>query len=172
MSIHSAKDDKRKAYEDNNVTNASNPSKTTLQISNSSSTTIMLQTAKATVLNPEENHSTEKPLLFDSCSRRAYLTDDLKRKLHLKKVRTEAILLKCFASEEGVLTELDVVQICIKRKLKVINTYIASCVPFICSLIRNQNIDFPENPTKHLQRLQFSDTYDNSNKPVNIRLFL
>ena len=86
MNICSAKYDKRKIHADNNVTDASTPSQTTLQISNSSSTTIILQTAKATVLNPEENHSTETRLLFDSCSQSTYCTDDLKRKLNLKKV--------------------------------------------------------------------------------------
>ena len=104
VSICSAKDDKRKIHADNNVTDASTSSQTTLQISNSS-TTIILQTAKATVLNPDENHSTETRLLFDSCSQRTYCTDDLKRKLNLKKVRTEVILLKHFASDEGVLKE-------------------------------------------------------------------
>ena len=140
-----------------------------MQISNSSSTLIILQTAKATVLNPDENHSTETRLLFDSCSQRTYCTDDLKRKLNLKKVRSEVILLKRFAPGEGVLKELDVLQICIKGKLKAINIYIeALCIPFICSTIPNQDIDFSENSTKHLLRLQLADTYDNNNKPVDI----
>ena len=158
MSICSAKDDKRKINADNNGTYASTLSQTTLQIINSSSTTIILQTAKATVLNPEENHSTETRLLFYSCSQRTYCTDDLKRKLNLKKVRAEVILLKRFASDERVLKELDVVQICVKGKLKAINTYIeAICIPFICSPIPNKNIDFSENSTKHLLRLQLAE---------------
>ena len=127
VSICSAKDDRREINADNNVTDAS-------QISNSSSTTIILEAAKATVLNPDENHSTETCLLFDSCSQRIYCTDNLKRKLNLKKVRTEAILLKLFASDEGILKELDIVQICVKGKLKTMNTYIeALCIPFISS---------------------------------------
>ena len=64
--ICSAKDDKSKINPDNNVTGASIPSQTTLQVSNSSFATVILQTAKATVLNPDENHSTEIHLLFDS----------------------------------------------------------------------------------------------------------
>ena len=140
-----------------------------LQISNSSSTRIILQTAKATVLNPDEHHSTETRLLFDSCSQRTYCTEDLKRKLNLKKVRTEAILLKRFASDKGDLKELDVVQTSVKGKLKTINTYIETlCIPFICSPIPNQNIDFSENSTKHLLRLQLADTYDSNNKPADI----
>ena len=101
-SISSVKDDKRTTNADNNVTDFGTSSQTTLQISNSSSTTIILQTAKATVLNLDENHSTETRLLFDSCSQRTYCIDDLKRKLNLKKVRTEVILLKRFALDEGV----------------------------------------------------------------------
>ena len=62
-----------------------------------------------------------------------------------------------------------VVQICLKGKLKTINIYIeALCIPFICSPIPNQNIDFSGNSTKHLLRLQHVDTYGNNNKPVDI----
>ena len=49
-------------------------------------------------------------------------------------------------SDEGVLKELDVVQICVKVRLKTINTYNeALFIPLICSPIPNQNIDFSEN---------------------------
>ena len=49
------------------------------------------------------------------------------------------------------------------------NTYIETlCIPFICSPIPNQNIDFSGNSTKHLLRLQLADTHDNNNKPVDI----
>ena len=59
-------------------------------------------------------------------------------------------------------------QICVKAKLKTTNTYIeALCIQFVCSPIPNQNIDFSENSTKHLLRLQLADTYDNNNKPVD-----
>ena len=72
-------------------------------------------------------------------------------------------------SDEGVLKELDVVEICVKGKLKTISSYIeALCIPFICSTIPNKNIDFSENSTKHLLCLQLADTYDNSNKHVDI----
>ena len=72
----------------------------------------------------------------------------------MKKFRTEEIL-KLLVSDEGVLRELDIVQICVKGKLKTKNTYIeALCIPFICSPIPNQNIDFSENSTKHLSSLQ------------------
>ena len=64
--ICSAKDDKRRINPDNSVTGASTPSQTTLQVNNSSFATIILQTAKATVLNTDENHSTEIRSLFDS----------------------------------------------------------------------------------------------------------
>ena len=121
-------------------------------------------------MNRDENHSPATRLQFDSCSQRTYYcTDDFKSKLNLERVRTEVILLKRFASDEGVLIELDVVQICVKGKLKTINTYIeALCIPFICSPIPNQNIDFSENSTKHPLHLQLANTYDNNNKPVDI----
>ena len=71
-------------------------------------------------------------------------------------------------SDKGVLKEPDVVQICVKGRLKAINTYNeALFIPLICSPIPNQNIDFSENSTKHLH-LQLADMYDNDNKPVDI----
>ena len=48
-------------------------------------------------------------LLFDSDSQLKYGTDDLKRKLNLRKVRAAVILLKYFVLDEGVLKELDAV---------------------------------------------------------------
>ena len=110
---------------------ATGPLQMALQISNSSSTAIILQTAKATALNPDENYSTETRLQYDSCIQRIYYTDDLKRKLNLKKVRDEKILLKRVPSDEGVFKELDVVQICVKGKLKVINTYIEALCSYL-----------------------------------------
>ena len=113
-------------------------------------------------MNPDENHSAETRLLFDSRSQRTYCTDDLKRKLDLKKVRTKVILLTRFASDKGVLNELDVVLICVKGYIE------ALCIPFICSRIPNRNIDFSENSAKHLLHLQLADAYDNNNKPLDI----
>ena len=76
------------------------------------------------------------------------------------------ILSKRFAADEWVLKELDIVQICVKGKLKTINTYIEALrISFICSPILNQNIDFSENSAKHLICLHLADTYDNNNKP-------
>ena len=110
---------------------ATGPLQMALQISNSSSTAIILQTAKATALNPDENYSTETRLQYDSCIQRIYYTDDLKRKLNLKKVRDEKILLKRVPLDEGVFKELDVVKICVKGKLKVINTYIEALCSYL-----------------------------------------
>ena len=65
--------------------------------------------------------------------------------------------------------ELEFMQICVKEKLKTINTYIeVLCIPFTCSPIPNQNINFSENSTKHLLHLQLADTYSNNNKPFHI----
>ena len=83
------------------------------------------------------------------------------------------ILLKSYASNEGVLKELDVMKKFLKQKLKTINTYIeALCISFICSLIQNQNDDFSENSTKHLLRLRLADMFNNFNKPINILVSL
>ena len=127
------------------------------------------ETSKITFLHRTPLVAASVRLLFDSYSQPTYWTDDLKGKLNLKNVRAAVILSKRFASDEGVLKELDAIQICVKGKLKAISAYIETLsIPFICPPLPNQNIDFSENSTKHLLRLQLADTYGNNNKPVNI----
>ena len=57
-------------------------------------------------------------MIFDSGGQRIYWREALKDRLNLKPIRSELILIKRFATEEGVLKEIDVVQICVKYKTK------------------------------------------------------
>ena len=64
---------------------------------------------KDTILHRAPLVAASARLLFDSYSQLKYWTDDLKRKLNLRKVRAAVILLKYFVLDEGVLKELDAV---------------------------------------------------------------
>ena len=57
-------------------------------------------------------------MIFDSGEQRTYWREAWKDRLNLKPIRSELILIKRFATEEGVLKEIDVVQICVKSKTK------------------------------------------------------
>ena len=75
--------------------------------------------------------------LFDNCSQRKYITTSLKKKLKLRTIRKENILTQRFASDEGHTEELDVVQLCLRGKIKNLNCYVeALCVPYICSPLK------------------------------------
>ena len=108
---------------------------------NNNNNVILLQTALSKVYNTEENVSRDARLLFDGGSQRTYITEELKNSLNLHPIRTETIVMKRFASDEGVLKTLDVVQLCVRGKIKNVNVYIeALCVPFLCSPLRDQDV--------------------------------
>ena len=133
---------------------------------------ILLQTAFIKVLNTEEKYFANCRVIFDSGSQRTYCTEVLKDTLNLKPIRSELILMKRFATEEGVLTEIDVVQICVKSKTKSTNVYIeALSIPFLCLSIQGQSIETLDfSKYNYLKNLDFTDKYtsDNSEKSIDI----
>ena len=80
--------------------------------------------------------------------------------------------MKKFATEEGVLKEIDVVQICVKSKTKSTNVYIeALSIPFLCSSIPGQSIETLDiSKCNYLKNLDVVDKYtsDNSEKSTDI----
>ena len=94
----------------------------------------MLQIAVACVSNVQDYEtSTFSRFLFDNCSQRTYITTSLKKKLKLRIIRKENILIQRFASDEGHIEELDVVDLCLRGKTKNLNYYVeALYVPYIC----------------------------------------
>ena len=81
-------------------------------------------------------------MIFDRGNQRTYCTEALKDTLNLKPICSELILIERFATEEGVLKEIDVVQICVKSKTKSKNVYIEALgIPFLCSSIQGQSIE-------------------------------
>ena len=133
---------------------------------------ILLQTAFIKVLNTEEKYFANCRVIFDSGSQRTYCTEALKDILNLKSIRSELILMKRFATEEGVLKEIDVVQICVKSKTKSTNVFIeALSIPFLCSSIQGQSIENLDiSKYNYLKNLDFADKYtsDNSEKCIDI----
>ena len=84
---------------------------------NSYNRSILLQTATAKVYNTSENAFVDKcRLLFDGGSQRTYISNELREKLKLRTIRGENVIMKRFASDEGVIKNLDVVQFCVRGK--------------------------------------------------------
>ena len=111
-------------------------------------------------------------MIFGSGSQRTYCTGALKDTLNLKPVRSKLILMKRVATEEGMLKEIDVVQICVKSKTKSTNVYIeALSIPFLRSSIQGQSLETLDiSKYSCLQNLDFANeyTFDNSEKSIDI----
>ena len=112
-------------------------------------------------------------MIFDSGSQRTYCTEALKDTLNLKPIRSELILMKRFVTEEGVLKEIDVVQICVKSKTKSTNVYIAALSIFLFyvglfKLTVYLTLDISK--YNYLKNLDFANkyTFDNSEKSIDI----
>ena len=59
-------------------------------------------------------HFADYCVVFDIACRRTYCKEALQDVLNLKPIRCELIFMKRFAAEEGVLKQIDAVQICVK----------------------------------------------------------
>ena len=153
MSICLGKEDKRKTNADENVTDATTP--------------LQMNCKLVTLLRQQLFHIQQRRILkFWILTKTIrlkllnYLTAAVivKRKLNLKKkVRTEVTLF--FVRRRSFERTWIRANLC-KRKIKdEKHLYWILCIPFTCWPIPNQNIDFSENSTKHLLRLQLVDTY-------------
>ena len=79
----------------------------TLTTLNESRHSALLQTAYSKVFNNELSLSTTH-IMFDSSRQKSYVTADLKKKLHLKTIRNEKIIIKTFRSTEGKVSMLGI----------------------------------------------------------------
>lgn len=75
-------------------------------------------------MNTKEKRLAYSCVIFDSDNQRTHCKEALKDTLNLKLICTDLIARKRFATEEGVLKEVDVVQICLNSKTRSANVYI------------------------------------------------
>ncbi|XP_065652958.1 uncharacterized protein LOC136080271 [Hydra vulgaris] len=131
---------------------------------------VILQSAKATATNPDNTLSSCIRVLFDGCSHRTYITDALSEKLKLKKISTESLIIKRFASDEGLIKTLDVVCVCLKGRDPKNNIYMeALCIPFICSPLKNPNFNLLQQKYVYLKGIPLAESYPlKNNESVDI----
>lgn len=119
---------------------------------------VLLQTARAKVQAPHnESSSCQTRILFDSCSQKSYVTSNLRRKLNLKSIGSETVMIKTFGKEQASVKKCDVVQLAVEcaDNLKVyINAYE---IDLICSPLSNQSIEFAQQNYPYLQDLHLAD---------------
>ena len=102
-------------------------------------------------------------VLFDSGSQRTYVTEAVRKLLHLKFCRKERFILNTFGQVSSTLKMLDVVQLCVKHKDFSSSTFIeALVVPSICSPLSGQDISFASSEFSHLSNLELADSNEYS----------
>ena len=125
---------------------------------------ILLQTAKAAAYDSHDENLTTRlsvRVLFYNCAQNTFVRSDVRDQLKLKTVRTESVSVNVFASEEGCLQQLDVVQLTlVNRKNSAKSTVDACVVPTICSKLCNQTIDAAKENYEALYGLEMADNND------------
>ena len=129
---------------------------------------ILLQTAVSEVSHSFSSTSHSARILFDSGSQRSYISDNLRKKLGLKTVRTENLVLKTFGKAESVVKKLNVVRLFIKYKGNKNLCIEVLCVPFICDPLTSQNISKAIENYPVLKPLKLADRNSFSNIDVDV----
>ena len=99
---------------------------------------VLLQCALGVVSHPNKmefpkSHREGVCILFDNCSQRTYIREELYQQLELPMIRHEKLILKTFGEKQGTLKSLKVVKFCLEGKNKSKIYIEALVVPFICS---------------------------------------
>ena len=112
-------------------------------------------------------------ILFDTGSQRTYITENLRKLLKLKTIRTENIIINTFGKlHEPKLETLDVVQAKVKHRFTNEYTFIeALCYPLLCKPLRNQEISLAKRSYENLSSLDLAD-FKEDNSELKIRVLV
>ena len=124
--------------------------------------TTLLQTAQASVIS-DNGRSQKISLLFDSCSQKSYINDNIRQQLNLPLLRKERMIIKAFESINEGSRVIDVV----RAKIQGINKSLTVdvelyVVPRICSPISSQTIELAQATYDHVIDLALADTTNGS----------
>ena len=131
----------------------------------------LLQTARAQICNIETEETLTTRILFDTGSQRTYITENLRKLLKLKTLRTENVIINTFGKlHEPKLETLDVVQAKVKHRST--NEYTFIEAPFYrlpCKPLRNQEISLAKRSYENLSSLDLADfNEDNSELKIGV----
>ena len=124
--------------------------------------------AKGKDAESTEKVNTKVRILFDSGSKRSYITNELKEKLDLKPTKQETLHLNTFGEEGFKRQKSDMFSLQLQGKDGELNLELSALAfPVICSPVSPKiNIqDFP-----HLDGLQFADDFDEGEQSIDMLL--
>ena len=107
--------------------------------------------------------------MFDSCSQRTFIKNELKNKLNLKPIRTETVCLNTFGSEKYVKQKCDVVKVRLKAKYGEDVELTAICYDKICSPLP---VKVNVQEYVHLDGLEFADNLEPENDQESIQILI
>ena len=133
--------------------------------SNTSNRGVVLQTAKTYAFGPDPNSKQLLRVLFDLCSQRTYISEELKQKLKLKSLKTETLNLNTFGTDKFRKQKCDLVEINLEGRDGSVIRLKPLVFPIICSPL-SSSININEFP--HLQGLEFADDFDGSQDCIDL----
>ena len=101
--------------------------------SNTSNRGVVLQTAKTYAFGPDPNSKQLVRMLFDLCSQRTYISEELKQKLNLKSLKTETLNLNTFGMDKFRKQKCDLVEINLEGRDGSVIRLKHLVFPIICS---------------------------------------
>ena len=129
--------------------------------------TFYCKQAALTVTDLHKQNQTKINALFDTCSQRTYVSEELRHYLKLPVLRKEKIIIKIFGTEDTCLKTVDVVPLKLLSSSKEIVVE-ALCTPTICSNVLNQEVKTVSNHYEHFKNLRLADFSNEINKCINV----
>ena len=118
---------------------------------------VLLQTSQAFVSSVNSTSKGQRKVLFDNCSQKTFVTNDVKEQLKLPVFKSENLSIKVSGTTKTDWEKFDVVQLkiqsCSSSNFKIIEAIV---VPTICSHLSGQFIELAKNRYAHLNNMQLS----------------
>ena len=130
---------------------------------------VLLQTARTVAYGNDKTRTVPVRVLFDSCSQRTFIKNELKNKLNLKVIRTETVCLNTFGSEKYVKQKCDVVKVQLKAKYGEDVELTAICYDKICSPLP---VKVNVQEYLHLDGLEFADNLESENDQESFQILI
>ena len=130
---------------------------------------VLLQTARTVAYGNDETRTVPIRVLFDSCSQRTFIKNELKNKLNMKLIRTETVFLNTFRSEKYVKQKCDVVKVRLKAKYDEDVELTAICYDKICSPLP---VKVNVQEYVHLDGLAFADSLESEKDQESIQILI
>ena len=137
-----------------------------------SKNSILIQTARANVKKPgSDQPGANSRIIFDSCSQRSYITEELQRTLHFPVAGQDTLLIKTFGEVSAKLQRCDIGQVAVET-IDGMDVYVSTyVVPTICAPISHQIIQFTQKNYPYLHGLQLADN-SHSSEELSVDLLI